>query len=157
MKAKSRMPGPRTRSEQTESRIRSRRIAGVVGGVSALLLVFGVALPANAYTATVWGTLNCTGSTVYYSTVRATQGGATIQYSLSNQTGSTYGTDGTYLGVKIVSTGAYQGLKYMYLPQSPNAVLSGTYWLAGTQFTMYGRMPTSDGTCDNYFSGTLYY
>jgi hypothetical protein len=94
---------------------------------------------------------------VYFSTIRYTQGASTIQYNLSNQSGSQYGGDGTYLGVYIVAQDSYKGLKFMFLPQAPFATLSGTYWLANTAFKIYGKMPVSDGTCDNYFSGTLYY
>jgi hypothetical protein len=124
---------------------------------ASLALVLGVALPASATSQIVTGELNCTGSTVYYNTTRYTSGSATIQYSLSNSAGSTYGTWGTYLGVYIVAENSYKGLKFMFLPQSPNAVLSSTYWLAGTAFKMYGKMPVSDGACDNVFGGTLYF
>ncbi len=129
-----------------------------LAALSSIAMVFGVALPAQAYTTqTVWGELNCTGSTVYYNTTRYTSGSTTIQYHLTDSAGSQYGTDGTYLGVYIVAENSYKGLKYMWLPTVPNATLSGTYWLANTAFKMYGKMPVSDGTCDNYFSGTLYF
>jgi hypothetical protein len=134
---------------------RKRALAGLITGVGALALVVGIAVPAQAASADTWGTLNCTGSTVHFTTVRSASGGNQIQYQLLNETGSTYGTDGTYLGITV--SGTDQGLHFMFLPQAPNSVLSSTWWLQGTQFKMYGKMLVSNGTCDNFFSGTLYY
>ena len=144
-------------TERVESKSRRRIARALLAGGLALGSVLGFAAPAQAYSSTVWGELNCTGSTVYFSTVRYTQGSAMIQYALANETGSTYGSDGIYLGVYIVAENSYKGLKYMSVPSYPNAVLSGTFWLKNTAFKMYGRMPVSDGACDNYFSGTLYF
>lgn len=139
------------------TKIRASVRISILSTLAVLGLVFGTSTVAQAYTATTWGELNCAGYNVYYNTTRYTQGSATIQYRLSDSAGSQYGVDATYLGVYIVAENSYKGLKYMSVPNSPNAMLSGTYWLANTAFKMYGRMPVSDGTCDNYFSGTLYY
>lgn len=137
--------------------MRTRLAAALVATFSAFALVVGVAVPAQAASTIVTGELNCTGSTVYYNTTRYTSGSATIQFSLSNSAGSTYGGWSTSLGVYIVAENSYKGLKSMSLPSFPNAVLSGTYWLANTAFKMYGKMPVSDGPCDNVFAGTLYF
>ncbi|TXK16370.1 hypothetical protein [Homoserinibacter sp. GY 40078] len=125
--------------------------------LAAALVAITPSIPAQAKTASTWGTLNCSGSTVFYNVSRYTSGSDNVEYRLKDSAGSQYGTDMTYLGIKIVTTGKYQGLTSMSLPVRPDAVLSSTYWLKNTEFTMYGKMPASDGKCDNYFSGTLYY
>jgi len=127
-------------------------------GLATLTLVFAVGVPAQAYTTeTVWGELNCSGSTVYYHTVRYTSGSTNIQYQLTKSAGSKYGQSGTYLGVYIIAESSYKGLKYMSLPSFPYATLSDTYWLKDTSFKMYGKMHASDGACYNTFSGKLYF
>ncbi len=141
-----------------EPKIAARRSlrATIVTLLCVAALVFTVAAPAQATSSTVWGTLNCTGSTVYYNTIRYTSGSNTIGYWLSDSAGSQYGVDATYLGVYIVAENSYKGLKYMSMT-GPVATLSSTYWLANTSFKLYGKMPVCNGTCDNYFSGSLGY
>jgi len=136
---------------------RRRGLVSLAAGFGAIALVLGAAIPAQAYTSTVGGQLNCTGSTVHYTTTRYTQGSATIQYHLSQSAGSPQGGYYTYLGVTVPNGGGDQGLHYMDVTINPNATLSSTYWLANTAFKMYGKMPVSNGPCQPYFNGTLYY
>jgi hypothetical protein len=136
--------------------LKSRFRNGILATLAVGAMVFGSTSPALAVSGTVGGELNCNGNNVYYNTTRFTVGSSTrIQYRLSNTAGSQYGLDITYLGVHLVTSGAYIGQHGMTI-QSPDAVLS-PYYINHTGFTLYGHMPASDGTCDNVFSGTLYY
>lgn len=135
------------------------KVAAVMVVAAALVVGSGV-LQAQATTTTTTGTLNCGGYNVHYSSLRYKQLAGEFYYHLTNQTGSTYGVDGTALGVTIhpSGSGAFDLSKHwMYLPQSPDADLGGSAYVVGTAFTLWGSMYASDGACDNYFAGTLSY
>lgn len=132
------------------------KIAAVALVAASLAVGTGV-MQAEAASTTTTGTLNCGGYDVYFATTRAKASAGELYYALSDQTGSTYGTDGTFLGVHIVKTNTYLPQHFMYLPQSPNADLGGSAYVVGTSFTLWGSMYPSNGACDNYFAGTLTY
>jgi len=94
---------------------------------------------------------------VYYTTQRKTTAAGATQYRLTNDAGSTYGDWGIHLGAHILKTGAYLTKAYMTLPPQPYGTLINSSYVVGTTFTLYGNMSPSNGTCDNVFSGTLYY
>jgi hypothetical protein len=123
----------------------------------AIALVLGAAIPAQAYTSTVGGQFNRTGSTVHYKTTRYTQGSATILDHLSRSAGSPHGGYYMELGVTVPNGPGDQGLNYMGVSTYLNATLSSTYWLKDTAFKTYGDMPVSNGPCQPYFNGTLYF
>jgi hypothetical protein len=134
------------------------------------LLTFTTSAEATTGFASITGTVNCNGSTTYYSTTRLlAQTGNSIGLTLYDETGYYWtslgiaqSVSGTYVGAQtFTSSGAlnstYQQKVFTPTVASNTIIPSGLY-LANTRFRLNAAMATSNrGTCDNSFGGTLVY
>lgn len=148
----------KVRNVTSSAGAKKRRLrAGLFAAAVAVGLTVLAAVPAQAQTSgAVSGTVNCTGSWVYYSTTRYTTSGP-LELYLTNAAGSSGGGWSDTVGVTINKTGATYNSYFGAGAPSWGTMISSGLYLSGTAFKMQAKMPTSVGTCDNAWGGTLYY
>lgn len=114
-------------------------------------------VPAQAASTAVSGTVNCTGTTANYTTVRYMDQPARTELFLAKSAGGTLSKYAMNIGIKIVATGTVHNA-YFAGANEYGTFQAGTGYVVGTRFTMNARMmKASSGACSNSWSGTLYY
>lgn len=113
----------------------------------------------------IGGTVNCSGSWVYYNTTRHLRGYSSTYLYVTKAawssghwwTGGADYHDG--FGVRIYkSTGAHVTNLYSSTPGANQyATFNTTPYMPTTAFKMMARMDASSGTCHNSWAGTLTY
>lgn len=124
--------------------------AGVAAGL-AFALVAGAATPAFAASASLTGTVNCTGTFVEYNTSRWNTR-ADVYLNLTKAAGSARGGYTNYIGVYLPKTGLKDSEVFSGAPQGKYLM---TGFKTGTEFKMRAAMSKSSGTCYNSWAGTL--
>jgi hypothetical protein len=131
------------------------RTAAVV--TTAAVAALGGVAPAQAASTTVSGTVNCTGTRAYYSTVRYMSQPSRTELYLTKAAGGTRSGYGMAIGMTVVATGRMHEA-YFVSANRWGTIQSGNGYVANTRFTMNAKMMSpSSGACSNTWSGDLSY